>query len=299
MPSAPPDIVCIGSVHWDTIGRSPAVMRPGADVPGRISRLPGGVAMNIAMTLRRLGLTPTLLTALGRDAAGEELLAVCGRLGIGSEHVYRSPDLPTDRYLAIEDANGLLAAIADAHSLESAGDRILQPLANGQLGSAAEPWGGLVALDGNLTESLLADIAISPLFAAADLRVAPASADKVGRLRPLLAHPRVTLYLNLEEAGRLSGTEFADAADAARGLLLLGARRVLVTDGARPCADGQAGACILTDQPRTVQVRRVTGAGDTFLAAHLMAEKRGASRPDALAAAHRAAADYVAGEIGS
>ncbi len=48
-----PDILCIGSVLWDIIGRSPAAMRLGSDVPGRITRLPGGVAMNIAMTLAR------------------------------------------------------------------------------------------------------------------------------------------------------------------------------------------------------------------------------------------------------
>ena len=51
-----PDILCIGSVLWDIIGRSPAAMRLGSDVPGRITRLPGGVAMNIAMTLARFGL---------------------------------------------------------------------------------------------------------------------------------------------------------------------------------------------------------------------------------------------------
>jgi sugar/nucleoside kinase (ribokinase family) len=48
-----------------------------------------------------------------------------------------------------------------------------------------------------------------------------------------------------------------------------------------------------------VLVTRVTGAGDTFMAAHLVAERRGADRPTALAAALRAAADYVSGDIGS
>ncbi|MEY8840710.1 kinase, partial [Cribrihabitans sp. XS_ASV171] len=41
-----PDILCIGSVLWDIIGRSASHMRQGSDVPGRITRLPGGVAMN-------------------------------------------------------------------------------------------------------------------------------------------------------------------------------------------------------------------------------------------------------------
>lgn len=52
------DILCIGSVLWDVIGRSDRSMRLGSDVPGRIVRVPGGVAMNIAMALSRFGLQP-------------------------------------------------------------------------------------------------------------------------------------------------------------------------------------------------------------------------------------------------
>jgi sugar/nucleoside kinase (ribokinase family) len=48
-----------------------------------------------------------------------------------------------------------------------------------------------------------------------------------------------------------------------------------------------------------VPVTRVTGAGDTFMAAHLLAEMRGTGRAAALAAALRAAADHVSGGIGS
>ena len=33
-------ILCIGSVLWDVIGRSASHMRQGSDVPGRITRLP-------------------------------------------------------------------------------------------------------------------------------------------------------------------------------------------------------------------------------------------------------------------
>jgi sugar/nucleoside kinase (ribokinase family) len=294
-----PDILCIGSILWDIIGRAPAALRLGSDVPGRITRLPGGVAMNIAMTFRRFGLTPALLSAVGRDAEGDALVAACDHLGLLTATLYRSDDLPTDRYMAIEGANGLIAAIADAHSLEAAGDKILRPLADGRLGSAEAPYPGMIALDGNLTEALLGDIATSPLFAAADLRVAPASPGKAERLLPLLAHPRATLYVNLEEAGLLAKVRFANTTDAATGLLARGAGRVLVTDGGNPCAEGTAGAGVICDAPPPVMVTRVTGAGDTFMAAHIVAERRGDTRHAALTAALQAAADYVSGEIGS
>lgn len=291
----PPDIICIGSVLWDIIGRTPAQMRMGADVPGRITRLPGGVAMNIAMTLRRFGMTPALLTAMGRDAEGQELVAEANRMGLITDHVYISEDLPTDIYMAIEGAGGLVAAIADAHSLETAGAKILRPLADGSLASLAAPWAGLVALDGNLTSDLLQDIAASPLFACADLRVAPASPGKAARLLALLGHPSATLYVNLEEAGLLCQTEFASSETAAIGLIRRGAHRVMVTDGGQTATEATASA-VTTLQPPVVQVARVTGAGDTFMAAHIASESQGMAPAPAMARALRAAATFVSGE---
>ncbi|MCR9126497.1 MAG: PfkB family carbohydrate kinase [Rhodobacteraceae bacterium] len=295
MTRAPLSVLCIGSVLWDVIGRSAGAMRQGSDVPGRITRLPGGVAMNIAMTLSRFGMRPVLLTAVGRDAEGDDLIAACQRRGMDTDHVYRSPDLPTDRYMAIEAANGLIAAIADAHSLEAAGARILAPLMDGALGSPASPHAGLIALDGNLTADLLADIAGSPAFARADLRIAPASPGKAERLAPFVRHGRGTLYVNLEEAGLLCHAQFVSSAQAAAALLAQGARRVLVTDGARSATEAMQNE-LITQTPPEVLETRVTGAGDTFMAAHIAAEAAGADRTLALTLALQAAATYVSGE---
>ncbi|TMV08621.1 kinase [Ruegeria sediminis] len=289
------DILCIGSVLWDVIGRSASHMRQGSDVPGRITRLPGGVAMNIAMTLVRFGMKPTLLTAIGRDAEGDELVHSCSMLGMDTDHIYRSEDLPTDRYMAVEGANGLIAAIADAHSLEAAGAKILHPLIHGPLGSENSPFDGPIALDGNLTIALLEEIAQSPAFGRADLRVAPASPGKAERLLPFLQHGRATLYLNLEEASLLCQREFTDSASAADCLLERGARRALVTDGGNSATEASADG-ILTRTPPPVLVTRVTGAGDTFMAAHIAAEAKGADRDEALGRALNAAATYVSGD---
>ncbi|QEE35566.1 kinase [Octadecabacter sp. SW4] len=290
-----PDILCIGSVLWDVIGRASSHMRAGSDVPGRITRLPGGVAMNIAMTLVQFGMRPALISAVGRDPEGDELVAEADRMELITSYLYRSDDLPTDVYMAVEGANGLIAAIADAHSLEQAGAKILRPLSDGRLGDAAHPFNGPVALDGNLTEELLHDIAASPLFTAADLRVAPASPGKAKRLMALRHHPSATLYVNLEEAGLLCNTVFQSSAEAAVGLIAQGSHRVLVTDGSKSASEG-VGDSIITLTPPEVLVTRVTGAGDTFMAAHIAAESAGVDRETALARALRAAATYVSGE---
>ena len=289
----PPDILCIGAVLWDIIGRTPRAMSSGDDVPGRITRLPGGVAMNIAATLRAQGLRPAVLTAIGHDAEGADLMAAVAAQGIDTAFVHRSP-LPTDRYMAIEGAGGLVAAIADAHSLEEAGDAILAPLADGRLGTTATPWTGPVALDGNLTTALLAQIATSPLFAKADLRVAPASPGKADRLAPFLNHPSATLYLNLAEARTLGRTPYPDAPTAAAYLGAQGAQRVCVTDGPNPCGAHLDGAHHALTPP-TVTVTRITGAGDTFMAAHIAAERAGLSGEPALTRALDAAATYISG----
>jgi pseudouridine kinase len=290
-----PDILCIGSVLWDVIGRSSRAMRQGFDVPGRITRLPGGVAMNIAMTLARFGMTPALLTTLGRDAEGDELMAACAARGMITDTIYRSEDLPTDSYMAVEGANGLIAAIADAHSLEAAGAKILRPLSDGTLADPDHLFDGLIALDGNLTVELLSEIANDLSLIKADLRVAPASPGKAERLLPFLHAGRGTLYVNLEEAGLLCQTTFTSSSDAAAALLAKGAARVLVTNGGSDASEGTDDE-IISQTPPQVLVARITGAGDTFMAAHIAAESRGADRKTALNNALKSAATYVSGE---
>jgi pseudouridine kinase len=291
----PPEILCIGSVLWDVIGRSTQAMQAGSDVPGRVTRLPGGVAMNIAMTLRRFDLRPALLSVVGQDSEGIELIRKAEALDLNMNFLYRSEDLPTDQYLAIEGSNGMIAAVADAHSLEAVGDKILAPLENGLLGTAERPFEGLIALDGNLTLALLAQIAASPLFTKCDLRIAPASPGKAERLLPLLGHKGATLYVNVEEAELLCQQSFSDAQVAAQTLVARGSNRVLVTHGPKVAALADSQVCVLAAPP-VVLPSRVTGAGDTFMAAHIAAELRGLRGVKALQSASNSAAAYVAGK---
>lgn len=266
-------------------------MRVGSDVPGRITRLPGGVALNIAMALKAYGLSPALLSAVGRDEEGVDLVKACERMGMITDHLYRSEDLPTDRYMAIEGGNGLIAAVADAHSLEAAGDKILRPL----LAGALKGWNGIISLDGNLTLSLLETIARSDVFKTADLRIAPASPGKAERLIPFLEHPSATLYVNLEEAGLILHRAFETSQDAARALVARGVFRAVVTNGpnAATVASQQE---LISQMPPEVVVARITGAGDTFMAAHIAAEVAGVTGPASLTQALNATAIYISGE---
>jgi len=114
-------------------------------------------------------------------------------------------------------------------------------------------------------------------------------------LLPILAHGRALLYVNLEEAGLLCQTQYDTAPEAAQALLGKGARRVLVTDGAKPACDAGQGEIFIQTPPDVLETR-VTGAGDTFMAAHMAAELAGAARADALRHALETAARYVSGD---
>jgi sugar/nucleoside kinase (ribokinase family) len=116
---------------------------------------------------------------------------------------------------------------------------------------------------------------------------------------PLRTHPTATLYVNREEANILAKAQSSTAPQAAAALLARGASRVLVTNGGAVSAEGSRDGGVIEGAPPPVLVTRVTGAGDTFMAAHIVAEAQGADRQTALDAALRAAASYVSGEIGS
>ena len=290
-----PKILCIGSMLWDVIGRSSIAMQVGSDVPGHITRLPGGVAMNIAMTLRNFGLRPTLLSVVGQDQAGEDLINLAKNFDLDTSYLYRSRNLPTDQYMAIEGSNGVIAAIADAHSLEAAGNKILEPLGNGELGTSIKPFTGVIALDGNLTTELIAEISSSVLFVSSDLRVAPASPGKVERLIPLLTHKGATFYVNVKEAELLCQKEFLSAEAASCGLVDRGASRAVVTDGPKASAlADQSG--FVTAMPPYALATKLTGAGDTFMAAHIAAELSGTTGEVSLQLAANAASNYVSGK---
>ncbi|MDO5529542.1 MAG: PfkB family carbohydrate kinase [Paracoccus sp. (in: a-proteobacteria)] len=293
MSAKTPDILCIGAALWDVIGRTGRVMGKGHDVPGRIAHIPGGVALNAAIAFARRGWRPAILSAVGRDAEGEALLAASEALGVDCRFVAREGGLPTDVYMAIEDKAGLIAAIADVHSLEAAGAAILAPLRDGRLPA---PWTGPVVTDGNLTAAQLAALGDDPAFVQADLRIVPASPGKAERLLPLARRAGSCFYLNRIEAEILAGRDFNDAAEAAQGMLGLGMARVLVTDGAASVAEAAQGEEAVTARPPEVEIVRVTGAGDCFLAAHITAERAGMDRAAALTAAASAAAAHVSGK---
>ncbi len=89
-------ILVIGAAGRDVIGRlEQEALRPGVSNPAQIRTGFGGVARNVAENLARLGQPVSLISVVGRDRRGEELLEHAAAAGIDVTPVVRSPDLPT------------------------------------------------------------------------------------------------------------------------------------------------------------------------------------------------------------
>lgn len=264
--------LCVGAAHWDMIARAARAPAPGADLPGRIRRRPGGVALNVALALARAGMPTALRAVFGDDGAGRALRGLCADAGVDT-----APSLtvagPGDSYLAIEGPTGeLFAAVADTGALERAGRALIPP-----------PGPARLVIDGNLAPEVLAALRDRPRV------VVAASPAKAAALAGLLSGALVVA--NRAEAEAICAAPLPDAARAARALMAHAAR-ALVTDGPRPAALAAPGG-LWTAAPLPVAGGSVTGAGDAFLAGFLAAEARGADPDAALAAAIAAAAGHM------
>ena len=270
MKGAQAETLCIGAAHWDIIGRADRRLVRGDDVPGRIIRRAGGVAMNVALGLAALGCPVGLCAAVGDDAAGDALMRQAVDAGIDCSHLLRIAGAATDAYVAIEDNSGdLVGAVADAG------------LAEDHAGTIADRAGAAIAgartvfVEANIPASALQSIVASAHAAGAEIIANPVSPARAERLSDLLAEEHnLTIVANVAEANVLSGQCHADAESAARALVDLGAGTGFVTDGPRSAALATRHAVFTCKPARLVPGASVTGAGDALLAAFLASPDR-------------------------
>jgi len=83
-------IVCFGEILWD-------LLPTGA--------VPGGAPMNVAYHIRKLGLNPDIVTRVGIDDAGKNLIDLLSKSGVSTEHIQLDYDIPT----------GIVNATANEH----------------------------------------------------------------------------------------------------------------------------------------------------------------------------------------
>ncbi len=107
-------VVVIGGANVDIGGTPEHSLIPEDSNPGIISITFGGVGRNIAQNLVNLGIDTRLITAVGNDPFGNEILNYCAREGINTEHSIKVDDMRSSMYMYINDADGnMKLAVSD------------------------------------------------------------------------------------------------------------------------------------------------------------------------------------------
>ena len=266
-----PRVVVIGGANMDLKCRVDGKLVLGTSNPGTMTATPGGVGRNIAESLARLGLAVTLISAVGRDAFGDEMAAATRAAGVDARHLFRA-GAPTGTYTAILDGRGeLLAGVAAMDILATLTPRRLAR-ARGIMQAAS-----LLVIDSNLP---IATIEWVMRFASdrdLPLAIEAVSVPKAKKIGRLLRSGRAVfaLFCNGDELDALVGTDLPTQRglrDGARRLHDLGIRHIGVGLGPRGMLTSSAlGARIVQRRvtPVAGPLAEVTGAGDAAVAGTL------------------------------
>jgi ribokinase len=278
-------VAVVGSSNLDVMLRTPRLPKPGETLLGHACQLgSGGKGANQAVMAARLGSAVTLVSRVGRDAFGADLLRSYQAEGLDMRHVTED-----------EQASTGLAVITVDDAAENS--IIVIPGANARL-SPADVAAADVALSGCRVVLGQFEVPQTTTRAAFEL---VRRAGGVTILNPAPARPLDVallaatnhLVLNESELELLTGQALMDEAamiDAARKMLRTpGPRAILLTRGAAgvlliELADHQAFLA-----PR-VQAVDTTGAGDAFVGSLGVAVAEGRTLRDAIPFAMAAAA---------
>jgi sugar/nucleoside kinase (ribokinase family) len=266
--------VCIiGGAHVDVTGRTFEHPRPGVSNPGRLSRRPGGVGLNTASTLARLGVETWLAGPIGADADGEAIQRALAERGTG-DMLAVVPGHSTGTYTAIVGPDGDLAiGLADLAGQEA----IDADWLNAQCGEAlsnAHSW----FLTANLSESTIA--ALARRTGGRFLAAAATSPAKAVRLKPVLATLGL-LFCNQREARALCGTENADSRELAAIFRTAGVATGLISNGGRELVGWDTSAIVGIEPPQVSKIADVHGAGDALAAGTIAGRIRGMALAEA------------------
>ena len=73
-PAADKSVLVIGAAGLDIVGRAVEMLEPKTSTPAKVRPSFGGVSRNVAENLAHLGLDVQMITAVGRDQFGWQLL---------------------------------------------------------------------------------------------------------------------------------------------------------------------------------------------------------------------------------
>ena len=265
-------ILVIGGTNIDIGARTLVPLQPRDSLPGMITRTPGGVGRNIAVTLRQLGHQVLMLSAVGSDPEGFELLELGRESGIDVSHVQVLEDIPTSTYIYLEDNSGEVQwAVCDASASDRVDRQYLSKNADLIRGAAA------ILMDTNPPADALAYAAGIAAEAGVPIFVDPISAAKTAKITSIL--PLITaIKPNKFEAQVLYGRPLltlANAEEAALSLIEAGVKEVFLTLGKNGVIAAAKGETLLHLPGYAKHLVNTSGCGDAFISAVLHAHLLG------------------------
>jgi pseudouridine kinase len=262
-------VLVIGAAGVDLIGNVKGELKNSTSNPAHIRSSYGGVGRNLAENLARLGHPVQLITAVGDDLTGQQMLDNLAQAGVDVSHAFHSALHPTGTYLAVIRTGGDLQFALDDM-------RAMSELTPDYFDARTDLFSecSAVFVDGNLSRESLRRIVLHSKRAGVPLCVNPTSTALASRFIPYLKNIRL-LIGNTHEAAILTSSSSSvahrrEALQAAKNLVIEGVGFVVITLA-------EAGVCYATSEInghvpalRTTIVDP-TGGGDAMAAAILFA----------------------------
>lgn len=267
----------------------------------------GGAPFNVAAHLAQLGANVALISAVGRDALGDEILQVARDKRVDTSFIERARiGLPTGTVLVTLDTNSnatyelvqpvawdeirfsprALAAVAEARAFVFGSLACRSPYNHEQLRRLLEVKGPMRFFDVNLRPPFVDPQMVLDLAKQAD--VIKLNDDELGLL---------SAFAQGEPKGETPRTEESLAAACDVVARATAVPRICVTRGSAGAAlwDGER---LITAPAPQISVKDTVGAGDAFMAGLIMGLTTGQVIQDVLTAACRLGA-YVASHHGA
>jgi pseudouridine kinase len=262
-------VLVIGSACIDIIGRLKDELLAETSNPALIRTTFGGVARNVAENLARLGQPVSLMTVVGEDQEGDQILHQVASAGVNVESVLRTAEHPTSSYLAILSSSGQVQfALDDMRAITAFTGACLRE--RGDLFRRAS----MVFVDANLPRETLRAVVSFARKAHLPVCADPATASLAVRLQPYLPHIALVTP-NSAEACVLCDCTFQEsnrrqAIQVAKQLVSRGVEVAIITLG-------KFGVCYATSETSgylpaiRTEVLDPTGAGDALTATVIFA----------------------------
>ncbi|MHC4177675.1 MAG: ribokinase [Planctomycetota bacterium] len=255
-----PRIVVVGSSNTDMVVKGQRLPGPGETVTGgTFVMAPGGKGANQAVAAARLGAEVSFVAKVGQDLFGDQAVEGYNGEGILTDLILRDGDNHTGVALIMVDDQG-----ENLISVASGANHALRP-EDVERAAQRIKEADVVLLQLEIPMVTVQFAARLAAEAGAQVILDPAPAPDAPLSDPLL-RAVTCLTPNESEAERLTGIQVRDEATAraaAERLLQTGARRVIITLGAKGAllADGEQIA-LVPGYP--VEARDSTAAGDAF-----------------------------------